>query len=218
MHPGEQLLIARQGVRLLRRGACRAPAEHRGQQSAHYNFFVKIRDLQLSCNGLAGQCAVYLAAQNRHRRRGQKAPTVLNRMPPATLLAWQILDPPDWPGDQKSPASFFAGRRAQPSPEAFASMSARFARSTLRISVAEGRSAMRSMSSGSSCHDLPHFSSRIASARILPRTSGDTVVLFAAAAAAGRGGAAAAGRAGAFAPSVRFAVGGVGTGAGAVRA
>jgi hypothetical protein len=36
----------------------------------------------------------------------EKAPTVLNRMPFITLLAWQILDPPDWPGDQKSPASF----------------------------------------------------------------------------------------------------------------
>ena len=30
----------------------------------------------------------------------------LNRMPLFTLLAWRILDPPDWPGDQKSPASF----------------------------------------------------------------------------------------------------------------
>ena len=35
----------------------------------------------------------------------------LNRMPLFTLLAWRILDPPDWPGDQKSPASFLAGRK-----------------------------------------------------------------------------------------------------------
>src|SRR5688572_8689407 len=85
---------------------------------------------------------------------------------------------------------------------------------------------MRSISSASSCHDLPHFRRRIASATILPRTSADTVgAAFLEAAAAGRlcaGGAARAGtgaRAGAFAPSVRLGTGlGVGAGGGAARA
>jgi hypothetical protein len=65
MHPGEQLLIARQGVRRFRRDARDSPDRHCGKQSAHYNFFAKIRDLQPSCNGFAGQHAVYSATQNR---------------------------------------------------------------------------------------------------------------------------------------------------------
>jgi hypothetical protein len=65
MRPGEQVLIARQGVRPLRQIAGHESDRHRGQQSAHDNFFSKIRDLQPSCHGFAGQHAVCLAAQNR---------------------------------------------------------------------------------------------------------------------------------------------------------
>jgi hypothetical protein len=63
MRPGEQLLIALQGVISFRRRARIEAGGHRGKQSAHDNFFSKIRELQPSCNGVAEQHAVYFAAQ-----------------------------------------------------------------------------------------------------------------------------------------------------------
>src|SRR5690606_31448846 len=80
---------------------------------------------------------------------------------------------------------------------AFCSISARCARRTLRTSAAGGRSAIRAMSSASSCHALPHFIKRTASATMValrsavgertvfaPALAGDAEVFGAAARAA----------------------------------
>lgn len=86
----------------------------------------------------------------------------------AGFLACDVLsNPPDWPGVH-CPAFFLLAVQLFP---AFCSISALCARSTLRISDAGGRSAIRAMSSASSCHGLPHFIRRTASAMILLRRS-----------------------------------------------
>ena len=65
MHPGEQVLIAWQVVRLLSRARQTALVTEIHRCWAHDNFFSKIRTLQRFRNGVAGQHPVYLASQNR---------------------------------------------------------------------------------------------------------------------------------------------------------
>ena len=42
---------------------------------------------------------------------GENTPAVLNRMPLITLLAWRILESPDWAGRPKVPGLFFIGSK-----------------------------------------------------------------------------------------------------------
>ena len=85
--------------------------------------------------------------------------------------AWQARIPLIGRVDCKVPGLFLK-LPAQPAARLLFRFRSCVRRRTLRISAAGGRSAMRAIRSASSCHDLPHFSRRTASAMILSFRSG----------------------------------------------